>query len=252
LSKLSERRSLWSVVTYGPNEVTSLRHLPSWALLAFGAGAVNAGAFVACQRFVSHVTGTLTHVGVGAGKLIALEYLLVVACFIMGATSAVLLVRRLARSGHHPWWLPLTIVAGLLCLVAMLGQRGLFGELGSAVETPEDFGLLALLSIAMGMQSAAVAASTGLAVRTTHMTGPATDLSIALATLLAGERAETESAWRSAALRGTKLVAFVLGAVAMVPLASRVGFLSFIVPAAACVSATVLSFTPRRAPQPNT
>lgn len=242
------------MVKYGPNEVTSLRHLPSWALLAFAAGAVNAGAFLACQRFVSHVTGTLTHVGVGAGvgKLIALEYLLVVACFIMGATSAVLLVRRLGRSGDHPWWLPLMIVAGLVGLVAMLGHGGAFGVFGSAVETPEDFGLLALLSVAMGMQNASVAASTGLAVRTTHMTGPATDLSIALATLLAGERAEMETAWRSAVLRGTKIVAFVLGGVAMVPLAARIGFLSFIIPAAACVSATVLSFTPRRVPQSNT
>jgi uncharacterized membrane protein YoaK (UPF0700 family) len=240
------------VVKYGPNEVTSLRHLPSWALLAFGAGAVNGGAFLACQRFVSHVTGTLTHAGLRAyDGIIALEYLLVVACFIMGATSAVLLVRRLARSGQHPWWLPLGIVASLLCLVTILGQSGVFGAFGSAVETPEDFGLLALLSVAMGMQNAAVAASTGYAVRTTHMTGPATDFAIALATLLAGERQEMAPAWRWAALRGTKLVAFMLGAVAMAPLAARVGFLSFIMPAAACVSATALSFTPRRAPQPN-
>ena len=38
--------------------------------------------------------------------------------------------------------------------------------------------LLSLLAFAMGLQNAAVASTTGLAVRTTHLTGPATDLGI--------------------------------------------------------------------------
>ena len=43
--------------------------------------------------------------------------------------------------------------------------------------------LLSILSFAMGLQNAAVATSTGLLVRTTHLTGPATDLGIHLVEL---------------------------------------------------------------------
>src|SRR5687768_10815650 len=35
-----------------------------WMLMAFQAGILNAGGFLACHRFVSHVTGFATHFGV--------------------------------------------------------------------------------------------------------------------------------------------------------------------------------------------
>ena len=40
------------------SEVLTLRHGLSWMMLACASGAVNAGAFLACDRFVTHVTGT--------------------------------------------------------------------------------------------------------------------------------------------------------------------------------------------------
>jgi uncharacterized membrane protein YoaK (UPF0700 family) len=47
-----------------------------WCLLAFQAGFINAGGFIACHRFVSHVTGYGTHVGLSfsqEGFWLALE-----------------------------------------------------------------------------------------------------------------------------------------------------------------------------------
>ncbi|MBX3192457.1 MAG: DUF1275 domain-containing protein [Labilithrix sp.] len=233
------------MVVYRPHEVTSLRHLGSWALLAFSAGAVNAGALLACQRFVAHVTGTVTRIGVDAGDFLALDYLLVLVAFIAGAASAILLARKVGAQ-KPAYWLPLTLVSLTLVGVALAGHAGLFGVFGGTVETAHDFALLAILSFAMGMQNAAVAASTAMAVRTTHMTGPATDLAIALAVLASGDGKERDEAKRSILLRTTKLVAFVTGAVAMTLIGSRLGFLAFTIPAVTGLLATARSFMPKR------
>lgn len=234
------------MVLHPLHELTTRRNLPSWALLAFAAGSVNAGALLACERFVSHVTGTVTRIGVDAGAVLALDYALVLAAFIGGAASAILLARRLGEGSRPAYWAPLFIVASVLVAVAGAGGAGWLGAFGGTVETARDFGMLAVLGFAMGMQNAAVAVSTASAVRTTHMTGPATDLGVALAMLLDGERAERAAARSSALLRATKLAAFVLGGVAMAALCPRAGYLAFLLPAAACVVATVTSFAPWR------
>ncbi|MCA9589277.1 MAG: DUF1275 domain-containing protein [Myxococcales bacterium] len=230
------------MVLYRPDQLVSLRNLRSWALLAFGAGAVNAGALLACQRFVSHVTGTVTRIGVDAGQLLALEYFLILFCFIAGAGAAVLLARR-GEAVHTPRYArPLLLVSAILVGVALLGQAGALGPFGGTVESARDFVFLGVLSFAMGMQNAAVAVSTAMAVRTTHMTGPATDIGIALALLASGTRAERSEARRSIVLRVTKLFAFISGGAAMVPLCARFGFAAFVVPAVTCALATMWTY----------
>ena len=234
------------MVLHRPEELTSFRNLPSWALLAFAAGGVNAGALLACQRFVSHVTGTVTRIGVDGLDILALDYALVLAAFIGGAASAILLARKLGDAARPAYWVPLTIVAAVLASVAVAGRVGWLGAFGGTVETGRDFVLLAILGFAMGMQNAAVAASTAMAVRTTHMTGPATDLGVALAMFVTGNNSERAAARSSALLQGTKLFAFVVGGAAMAALCPRFGHAAFLLPSIACLAATVSSFAPRR------
>ncbi len=81
-------------------DVLSLQHGPSWMILALAAGAVNAGAFVACTRFVSHVTGVVSRIGLDGGAWAAvLEYTLVLGCFIGGAMTSVLAIQARALRG---------------------------------------------------------------------------------------------------------------------------------------------------------
>lgn len=235
------------MVVFRPQDLTTLRHLPSWALLAFAAGAVNAGALLACQRFVSHVSGIVTHIGVGARSVLALDYALVLGAFMAGAGGAILLARRVGGRERPAYWAPLTLVAAVLATVAVTGKAGWLDSFGSTVETAHDFALLAVLAFAMGLQNAAVAASTSMAVRTTHMTGPATDLAVAFALIISGDRDERAAARSSALLRGTKLAAFILGATAMAVLCPRFGYMAFLLPSAACFAATAASFAPGRA-----
>ena len=237
----------YMLALHGTERVFSLRHAPSWFLLTAAAGAVNAIAFFACARFVTHVTGTVTQVGMDAAAVqLAADYAIVLACFVIGAMCSVLAIDGRHYRGKRPLYaLPLLVVSATLVLVSILGHAGLFGEFGGEPEQSGDFALLTLLAFAMGLQNAAVATSTGTAVRTTHLTGPATDLGIHLATLFYAKGAARSAATRGAWLRGGKLLSFVLGAWAAVPLSSHLGYAAFLVPSVLILAATGLSFVPR-------
>jgi uncharacterized membrane protein YoaK (UPF0700 family) len=237
-----------SPVLHRASEVLSLRHWPSWMLLALAAGAVNAGAFVACERFVSHMTGIVSRIGLDAGAWgLMLEYALVLATFIAGAMTSVLAIQARVLHGKRPLHaLPLLAVAVVLAAVGIAGHLGTFGSIAESVEELPDFVFLCLLAFAMGLMNASVATSTALSVRTTHMTGPATDFGVhlAMAYLTTGE--ERKSALRLAALRGGKLVSFCVGAVLMIPAMRALGYLAFAAPAVLVLVATMRSFLPKR------
>jgi uncharacterized membrane protein YoaK (UPF0700 family) len=237
-------------VLHSPQSVYSWRHVPSWMLLTLAAGSVNAGAFLACERYVSHVTGTATRVGLsGDVEGLGAEAVLGLGCFILGAMASVLALEGRHRRGKPAAYAsPLVVVALLIVSVAIAGGRGVFGPFGGAVEGPHDLMLISILAFAMGLQNAAVTTATGMAVRTTHLTGPATDLGIHLATALYVMGEERRAALRGAALRGGKIIAFVSGAALMVPLAAATAYTAFVAPAAAVLMAAALSFAPRRHP----
>ncbi len=104
--------------------------------------------------------------------------------------------------------------------------------------------MLAPLSFALGLQNATVATATQQVVRTTHLTGPATDLGVYLATSVFTKGNDRIDALKNAALRIAKVVGFVGGAAIMVPAAARFEFLAFLFPAFLVSMATALSFVP--------
>lgn len=236
------------VTLHHPEEIFSRRHVPSWLMLSFSSGCTNAIAFMACQRFVTHITGTVTQAGVQVAHLdIVLDFALVVVCFIVGAMTAAAMINGRAHRGRRPLYtLPMVVVGMTTAAVALAGHAGLLGEFGGAVDEAGDFVLLSMLSFASGLQNAAVATGTGLLVRTTHLTGPATDLGMHIVDLVYTKGAERLSAKRHALLRAGKILAFATGAVAGVMLARSVSFLGFLVPAGIVFAATALSFEPAR------
>ncbi len=231
---------------YKPESIFSARHIPSWLMFAFAAGAVNASALYACQTYVTHVTGTVTRIGMEVAHLEPLlDFLLVLVCFIGGAMMSSLLINGRAHRDKRPLYgLPLWLAFSLVLFAAVGGHLGLLGNFGGEVAQPVDFVLLSLLSFAMGMQNAAVATSTGLLVRTTHLTGPSTDLGIHLVELMFVKGEALALARRHAALRAGKIVSFMAGAGLAVPLARYAGFLVFLLPAGVMLTAIFLSFLP--------
>lgn len=151
-------------------------------VLAFVAGATNAGAFLAVRQYTSHMTGVLSGL---ADALVLREWWLATAAlgallaFLSGAAVCAILVnygRR--RSRHSTFAIPLLVEAVLMLLFGVLGSRlarveGLF--------VPATVSLLCFM---MGLQNALITKISGAVIRTTHVTGLVTDLGIELGKLL--------------------------------------------------------------------
>lgn len=152
----------------------------AWAM-AFVAGAVNAGGFLAVGHYTSHMTGTTSTLAdmVALGDFeTALAALAMMLSFMAGAFLCATLIslgqRRRMRSRYA---LTLVLEAGLLLL---------FGLMGARLETEIRFTLpstVMLLCFIMGMHNAVTSIISGAEVRTTHVTGTVTDIGIELGRL---------------------------------------------------------------------
>jgi uncharacterized membrane protein YoaK (UPF0700 family) len=183
--------------------------------LAFVAGAVNAGGFLAVAQYTSHVTGVLSSIAddlaLGRFGFIAPAAGVFVA-FVLGAmTCAVLVNWARRRRMQAQFALSLALEAALLLLFGLLGER-----LKTRSETFAPTVLL--LSYIMGLQNAVITKLSGAEIRTTHMTGNTTDFGIELGKLLylnAGDGAEKVLADREKLrIHGSLIALFVAGGVA--------------------------------------
>lgn len=151
-------------------------------VLAFVAGAANAGGFLAVGQYTSHMTGMLSSL---ADNLVLGQFVLVgasiasVLAFLIGAMSTAWIVnwgmRRQLRSAYG---LPLLIEAALLLVF------GLFGAAMSLWHTVFLPITVVLLCFIMGLQNAVITKISQARIRTTHVTGLVTDLGIELGKLL--------------------------------------------------------------------
>ena len=165
---------------------TSLQRTPQTDLklgsvLAFVAGATNAGGFLAVGQYTSHMTGILSSVadnlvlgqlalaGAGLGSVLA---------FLLGAMTTAWLVNwGLRHQLRSAYGLPLILEASLLLV---------FGLFGAAISLLGVFLPLTvvLLCFIMGLQNAVITKISRAVIRTTHITGLLTDCGIELGKLL--------------------------------------------------------------------
>jgi uncharacterized membrane protein YoaK (UPF0700 family) len=162
------------------------------ALLAFVAGAVNAGGFLAVQRYTSHMTGIVSAVAddLVLGQLaLAMAGVSSLLAFIAGAAATAILInwaRRRQLRGEFA--LSLMLEAALLLVFGLLGANL---ELLVDVFVPST---VLLLCFIMGLQNAIITKISKAEIRTTHMTGIVTDLGIELGRLLYWNRADAAKA----------------------------------------------------------
>ena len=184
-------------------------------LLAFNAGAINAGGFLVVSMYTSHMTGFASMLAdnliLGNMRLVlgALGALL---AFITGAAVTAVMVNW-ARQRHvrSEYALPLLLEALLLLI---------FGLLGATLNRQTPFAVpltVLVLSFTMGLQNALVSKISSSQIRTTHMTGIITDLGIELGKMFYWNRTESPMESRVRANRiklrlfGTLLTAFIVG-----------------------------------------
>jgi len=164
------------------SERTRRSNLQFGGILAFVAGAVNAGGFLAVHRYTSHMTGIVSSVAddlvIGSIGL-ALAGLVSVAAFLTGAITTTLLISWARRHGlRSKYALALLLEAALLLVFGLVGAN-LTSFASLLVPTA-----VLLLCFIMGLQNAIVTKISNAEIRTTHMTGVITDLGIELGRLI--------------------------------------------------------------------
>lgn len=158
-------------------------------LLSSIAGALNAVGFLIAGSFTANMTGNISafadHLANGAIP-IALSFLGLVAAFIWGAAIAALAIqageRRQLRSVYA-----LAIAAEAIILL-LVGTA-----LTKSSATEHETLLVIVLSFVMGLQNAVTTMISQARVRTTHVSGMATDIGIELAALVGGDKSRREA-----------------------------------------------------------
>jgi uncharacterized membrane protein YoaK (UPF0700 family) len=150
-------------------------------VLAFVAGAANAGGFLAVGQYTSHMSGIFSsladNLALGAFGLVVAG-LSGLASFVAGAACSAILINWGRRGNRRDLYArPLLLEASLL-----LG----FGLLGGLAHDSSGFIPLAVLTLCfiMGLQNATVTKISGARIRTTHVTGMVTDVGIELGKLV--------------------------------------------------------------------
>jgi uncharacterized membrane protein YoaK (UPF0700 family) len=211
------------------------------AMLAFVAGAVNAGGFLAVHRYTSHMTGVVSGIAddLALGEFaLALAGASALAAFMLGAAATAILVNWARRRElHGEFALPLMLEAVLLLAFGLLGAQL---DLQADVATAST---VLLLSFLMGLQNAIVTKVSKAEIRTTHMTGIVTDLGLELGRLAfwnrrpeANVRHFVRADREKLIIHATILGVFFLGGVAGAVAFKRAGFVST-VPIAALLMA---------------
>ena len=184
-------------------------------MLAFNAGAINAGGFLLVSMYTSHMTGFASMLAdnlvLGNMKLVlgAIGALL---AFTAGAACTAIMVNWSRQHWlRSEYALPLLVEAVLLLI---------FGLMGASLSYQTPFAVpltLLVLAFTMGLQNALVSKISSSQIRTTHMTGVITDLGIELGKLFYWNRTASplESRVRANRIKlrlyGTLLGMFVLG-----------------------------------------
>ncbi len=150
--------------------------------LAFIAGAVNAGGFLAVGQYTSHMTGIVSamadNIALGLYSIVIFG-LGILTAFTFGAAITAILV-NVSRSHNlqSTYALPLLLEAALLLC---------FGLLGTLIDTREGtviYAITLLLSFIMGLQNAVITKLSKSIIRTTHVTGIMTDIGIEMGKLV--------------------------------------------------------------------
>ncbi|MCP8896166.1 DUF1275 domain-containing protein [Shinella daejeonensis] len=185
------------------------------AILSFVAGGVNGAGYFAFGYFSANMTGNVSlisdHISLGQ-LVVALVLLSIVGLFILGAFVATLFI-RIGRDNHlgNIYALTLLAEAALLLLVGVVDLS----------HPPVHKGVLivGLLSFAMGIQNAASTRISESRVRTTHVSGIATDIGVGLATLWRCPDDTMRTATQQRLLlHVTTILAFLAGGIAAIVL----------------------------------
>lgn len=213
----------------------SRSNMSIWITMAFQAGLLNVGGFLASHTFVSHLTGFATLAGIEAeqGHLTRFwSLILAPISFLLGAmVSGILVDLRIKLKKKPNYYLVFGLIFFLSTLVSIAGTNDFFGPFGQTLNSWDGYCLITLLCFICGVQNGAVTLVSRSVIRTTHLTGITTDLGIGLVRTLNRNRLNDQNDENKAnVMRASIILFFMLGSIVGVPTFQKFGFLAFLLP----------------------
>ncbi|WP_069299081.1 YoaK family protein [Neptunicoccus sediminis] len=195
-------------------------------LLSSIAGALNAVGFLIAGTFTANMTGNISAFAdnfAGGAVVMSLSFLGLVAAFIFGANIAALVIRAgKKRNLQSIYALAITVEAFILLLLGTV--------LLLSFASPNETILVIILSFIMGLQNAVTTMISRARVRTTHVSGMATDIGIELVAI-ADEAKLRQDAMPNLKLHSLTLASFTIGGVCGAVLFQLVGSWLFVIAA---------------------
>jgi uncharacterized membrane protein YoaK (UPF0700 family) len=219
-----------SISYYSPS------NLAIWMLMAFQAGLINIGGFMAGHHIVSHVTGFATFFGyemTKEGRGEALGMFIIPFFFLVGAMiSGYFVDIRLKLNKKPKYYITFGIIFVLILIVFISGVTNQFGKFGVPTDTQRNYFLLFLLCLICGIQNGTISTVSKSIVRTTHLTGITTDLGLGVVRLIFREKLKDHIKGEGQAnlMRLGIIFSFVLGSVLGGFLFKEFGFVGFSLP----------------------
>jgi uncharacterized membrane protein YoaK (UPF0700 family) len=202
--------------------------------MAFQAGLLNIGGFLAGQKIVSHVTGFATFSGyyISQGQkeylveTILLPFVFLLGCMVSGHFVDI----RLKLNKQPKYYITFGFMFVLILFVFINGILGNWGSFGNV--SHKTFELLLLLCFVCGIQNATVSIVSKSVIRTTHLTGLTTDLGLGIVRFFKRKEldGEVSGEGRSNLMRVGIISSFVMGALVGGFVFKRYEYYGFLLP----------------------
>lgn len=233
------------------SDVYAKRNVPLWLISAFKAGFINSAGLLVTGKFVSHVTGFGTQVGIAVGHkdyFFGAELFIIPISFIMGGVITSYFLDRNYKIGETPpYWKVQSLITLLLLVIISLGEMGMVKtEFKFDKDFKYDyveFAIIGMLCLICGLKNSLVTWSTFGKVRVTHLTGLSTDIGLNLIRTFSKKQPSprlTEER-RVNILRMLTFAFFSTGALISALIYPNLGFKTFFIPLTISVGMSIIS-----------
>lgn len=234
-----------------PEDYYRPKYVALWMLLSMKAGYLNAAGFLSTGKFVSHVTGFGTQIGMSLSHdkyFFGAELLVIPISFILGASvPGWILDHDYAPNRLPKYYCVQVLISVFLGLILWSGLNGEFGNFSRSTDDISEIRLLGMLCFVCGMKNGLSTWSTFGKIRTTHLTGLSTDIGIHLPKLFRGNApCRFPEPKRVNTARMMTFLSFTLGSLLAAHLFPHMGYSGFIFPFAVSVGLSILSVANHR------
>jgi uncharacterized membrane protein YoaK (UPF0700 family) len=236
------------------SQIHTRKYIWIWLLSAFKAGFINSAGFLATGKFVSHVTGFGTNIGIAFGHemfFFGAELLIIPIAFISGGVITSAILDR--DQDSPPYHLVQGLISLLIVVVILVGETS-FSDRQIPFDVDEnyntlEFVIIGLLCLICGLKNSLVTWTTHGKIRISHLTGLSTDIGLHFLRSIGkgNPRASMTEAPRVNFIRIATFFSFSTGAFMSAVLFPRFGFHVFFFVLAISIFMTALAIHDRRA-----